>query len=378
MFGVRGYSTLWTPNNAGTLSVQVVRAAMSLPSFLPWPLSTFVALAVTPPPPPDAPPASKRYGAGPVLTSLTGHASIVVSAAWKVGLAAAVYHTAYLPAERAAASAATLEPRWMAGIALRNVLLTWAVGGAWDFLHLSPHSPLYARLQPLKFSGVPARAARVAQDAAWATLSALVAAAWEIAIAAAWARGWVTPAAGGPGGAWWTHAPTLAALLAFPYLQIVHFYAVHRVMHRWFVRHPLARGAPPPAWLPDVGAWLYAHVHYIHHRARDPTAFSGIAMHPVESALFFSTMPLAAAMGAHPIVVLHASFFNIVVAMVGHESYGDPSTGGFDHYVHHRCIDCNYGGTFVPLDWLFGTAVRDEDEFAARVGVAPPGGAKAE
>jgi sterol desaturase/sphingolipid hydroxylase (fatty acid hydroxylase superfamily) len=340
---------------------------MSLVSFLPWPLSTFVGLALTPPPAADAAPASKRYGAGPVLSSPLAHASIVVSAAWKVALAALVYHASYLPAQRAAASAAALEPRWLAGIAARNVLLTWAVGAGWDWLHLSPSSPLYARLQPLKFSGVPARGARVAQDAAWATLSALVAAAWEVLIAHARARGWLAPVPAGD--AWWTHAPTLAALLALPYLQIVHFYVIHRMMHRWF-----PRGSRPSSrcWLPDVGAWLYRNVHYIHHRARDPTAFSGIAMHPVESAIFFTTMPIAALLGAHPIVVLHCSFYNIVVAMVGHESYGDPSTGGFDHYIHHRCVDCNFGGTFVPIDWLCGTAVRDEDEFAARFG-APPG-----
>lgn len=343
-------------------------------SFLPWPLSTLVGLAVTPPPPADAPPASKRYAAGPVLTSPLAHAALVVSAAWKVALAAAVYHSGWQAA--AAAGAATLEPRWVAGVAARNVLLTWAVGVGWDLLHLSPHSPLYTRLQPLKFSGVPARASRVAQDAAWSTLSALVAAAWEVVIAHAWARGWLPPGAGArvPGDAWWAHAPTLAALLALPYLQIVHFYVIHRMMHRWWVLPP--RAAPSSRWLPDVGAWLYRNVHYIHHRARDPTAFSGIAMHPVESAIFFSTMPIAAALGAHPIVVLHASFYNIVVAMVGHESYGDPSTGGFDHWVHHICIDCNYAGTFVPLDWLFGTYVRDEDEFAARAALRDAGRGK--
>lgn len=345
---------------------------MSAASFLPWPLSTFVALAVTPPPAADAPPASKRYGAGPVLTSAVGHASIIVSAAWKVGFAAAVYHAGWSAA--AAAGAATLEPRWVAGIAARNVLLTWAVGACWDFLHLSTWSPLYARLQPLKFSGVPARAARVAQDAAWATLSALVATAWEVLIAHAWAVGWWPRGAGGvPGDAWWAHAPTLVALVCFPYFQIVHFYIIHRLMHRWYA--PGAR--PSSRWLPDVGAWLYKHVHYLHHRARDPTAFSGIAMHPVESAVFFTTMPIAALLGAHPIVLLHASFYNIVVAMVGHESYGDPSTGGFDHYVHHVCVDCNYGGTFVPIDWLMGTAVRDEDEFAARFGLRGKGDKKA-
>ena len=51
------------------------------------------------------------------------------------------------------------------------------------------------------------------------------------------------------------------------------------------------------------------------------------------------------------------------VAMIGHESFGAPSTGGHDHWLHHQLVDCNYGGTFVPIDWFFGSFVKDEDDF---------------
>jgi hypothetical protein len=331
---------------------------MSMAAFvplLPWPLSTFVGLAVTPLPAPDA----KRYAAAPVLASPFAHLVIIVSAAWKVLFAAAVYYTSFAVSP---ADALALSPAWVARVAARDVAITLCVGCCWDALHLLPASPLYARLQPLKFSGVPARGAQVAHDAFWACVSALVASAWEVALVHAWARGWWAFAQP-PGDAWFAHAPTVLALLALPHAQIVHFFAVHRVMHRWFPRR--ARGA---GWLPDVGALLYQHVHYLHHRSRDPTAFSGISMHPVESALFFTTMPLAALAGCHPIVVLHAKLYNIVVAMIGHESYGDPSTGGHDHWLHHQLVDCNYGGNFVPLDALLGTFARDEDDFAARFG----------
>jgi sterol desaturase/sphingolipid hydroxylase (fatty acid hydroxylase superfamily) len=90
-------------------------------------------------------------------------------------------------------------------------------------------------------------------------------------------------------------------------------------------------------------------------------------MHPVESALFFTTMPLFALCGCHPVVILHAQFYNIIQAMIGHESYGAPSTGGHFHWLHHQLIDCNYGGPFVPLDALFGTAVLNVEDFEAKV-----------
>lgn len=329
----------------------------SLP-FLPWPLATFVGLAVTPAPPADAPPPSKRFAEPTVTTSPWAHLSIIVSAgAWKVVFAAAVL--AWLsPLDRPAALA--LDAAWAARIAARNLLLTWLTGGLWDFLHLSRASPLHDRLAPHKFTPAPVREGQVPHDALWASASALVGACWEVLIWHLWARGSL-PLAEAP--RWWAHGPTVAWLLALPHLQIVHFWGVHRVMHRWWPRS--RRGLA--AWVPDVGAFLYAHVHSLHHLSRDPTAFSGISMHPVESALFFTTMPLLALCGCHPVVVLHAQFYNIVQAMIGHESYGGPSTGGYYHWLHHQLIDCNYGGPFVPIDAFFGTAVKDEEEFAQKL-----------
>lgn len=332
-------------------------AFLAAAALAPWPLSTLLAIAVTPPAPAGAPPPSKRFAVGPVMSSPFEHLVLVVSAAWKVIFAAAVYYA--MPFD--AAAAAALAPRWIASIAARDVLITWATGGLWDFLHLSPYSPLFATLQPVKFKPEAPRAGQISHDAFWGTASALVSTAWEIAIAHAHATRRLAPGAV-PGDAWWADARTLLLLLSLPYAQIVHFYATHRLMHNWCAR----RRRGPGAWLPDVGAFLYKHVHSLHHLSRDPTAFSGISMHPVESALFFTTMPLYALAGAHPIVVLHAKLYNIIVAMIGHESFGAPSTGGHEHWVHHQLIDCNYGGNFVPLDYLFGSFARDEDDFAAK------------
>ena len=254
---------------------------------------------------------------------------------------------------------------WAARIALRDLAITWLIGGTWDALHLSPHSPLFETLKPYRFAepGTPyPSAARLGHDFLWASCGALVSTCWEVLLLHLWATG-ALPLASVPGDAWWRDALTVLALLAVPHFQIVHFYFTHRVMHRW-PRCCTRRGVP------DVGQFLYQHVHSLHHKAKDPTAFSGISMHPVESALFFTTMPIACLLGLHPIVFLHAKFYNISAAMLGHESFGDPSTGGHSHWLHHKLVDCNFGGNFVPLDWVFGSHVADEAEFEARAAKA--------
>jgi lathosterol oxidase len=338
---------------------------MSFPSLLsfsaltPWPLSTFLAIYLTPPALASALPPSKRFAVGPVMSSPWEHIVLVVSSFWKVFFAVAVYH--YMPLDLSAA--AVFAPDWMISIILRNVAITWFTGILWDWLHLSNYSPLYATLQHVKFSSTPTRKGQIPHDALWATASAFIAAAWEIIITHGWAVGRLPLHTTVE--AWWLHVPTLLLLVTLPYVQIVHFYFIHRFMHNWFPR----QGRNGGMWLfPDVGAFLYKHVHSLHHLSRDPTAFSGISMHPMESAIFFTTMPLYALLGAHPIVVMHAQIYNIVVAMIGHESFGAPSTGGHDHWIHHQLIDCNFGGTFVPLDYLFGSFARDEDDFNAKMG----------
>jgi sterol desaturase/sphingolipid hydroxylase (fatty acid hydroxylase superfamily) len=334
--------------------------------LLPFPLSTFAKVSLLPaaPPPgspvPQHPECNRAYEEEPVA-SLHTHLAVLLSGAWKLLFAAAVL--AWQPLDRAAAAA--LEPSWLLTTVLRDLAITLAVGCAWDWLHLAPASPLFTLLARFKF--MPGRypaAARLSHDAMWACASSLVASAWEVALLHAWATGRLSLQASLPaatGGCWWLHPATVGLLLALPHFQIIHFFAIHRLMHRW---------GPLPAWLPlpDLGAWLYTHVHSLHHKSRDPTAFSGISMHPVESALFFSTMGCAALLGAHPIVLLHCKFFNIVTAMVGHESFGDPSTGGHSHWLHHQLVNCNYGGSFVPLDYWLGSYVRNEEDFERKFG----------
>ena len=320
--------------------------------LLPWPLSHLCTIALAPPVPKDSPPSVTRNVESAweqrwSLSLLYMHFSLVISIAWKIVFALAAYYWVGMPS---AAAAAAMDGHWVLSVLARDVLLTWAVGGLWDFVHLSPLSPFYVKLQEHKFKeGFPPLGVQLPHDFMWATCSALVSTAWEVALLHLWGRGSL-PLAAFPGDAWYQDPATLAWLLALPYLQIVHFYATHRFMHKW---------GCSPSW--DLGAFLYKHVHSLHHKSRDPTAFSGISMHPVESAIFFTTVPLAALCGVHPIVLLHYKYYNIVQAMIGHESYGGPSTGGNFHWLHHQMVDCNYGGLFVPLDRWFGTVKDDKD-----------------
>lgn len=52
---------------------------------------------------------------------------------------------------------------------------------------------------------------------------------------------------------------------------------------------------------------------------------------------------------------------------VGHDGFGDPSTGGHGHWLHHHLVTCNYGEPYIPLDWLGGTWVATEEDFQRRL-----------
>lgn len=323
--------------------------------LLPWPLSHLSTIALASPPPADGVPSITRnversWREPWNLTLLYSHFVLVVSIAWKIVFALFAYYSFGQPNPEKAAS---LDAGWVLRVLARDVLITWGVGGLWDFIHLSPWSPFYSKLQAHKFKPEPAPLSRqLPHDVLWATCSAVVSTCWEVFLLHLWGRGSIVLSAF-PGDEWWKDPATLALLLALPYVQIVHFWATHRLMHKWGT-----------TTIPDIGQFLYENVHSLHHKSKDPTAFSGISMHPVESALFFTTLPLVALMRAHPIVLLHYKFYNIVQAMIGHESYGGPSTGGSFHWIHHQLINCNYGGDFVPLDWYLGTYKDDKDWLA--------------
>ena len=56
-------------------------------------------------------------------------------------------------------------------------------------------------------------------------------------------------------------------MLLVPAIHEVHFFFIHRLIHTPF---------------------LYKHVHSVHHNSINPSPWSSLSMHPVESALYFA------------------------------------------------------------------------------------------
>jgi len=139
--------------------------------------------------------------------------------------------------------------------------------------------------------------------------------------------------------------PIYLALLMFfvPMISEVHFFCIHRFMH----------------WPP-----FYKWVHAIHHNSVNPSPFSSLSMHPVESFLFFSVTCIYLIVPAHPFVALFQLHFTGFGSINGHIGFDrlevtDETTinsEAYAHYLHHKYFEVNYGADgFVPLDKWFGT-----------------------
>lgn len=113
---------------------------------------------------------------------------------------------------------------------------------------------------------------------------------------------------------------------------------------------------------PDIGKFLYRHVHSLHHKSYNPTAFSGTNMHPVESTLYYSACLIAVPFRCHPAIVLACIVDCGVGAWLGHDGFVFPGNGDYFHLLHHAHFDCNYGAAHVPLDKWFGTYIGKKDD----------------
>ena len=131
-------------------------------------------------------------------------------------------------------------------------------------------------------------------------------------------------------------------LLAVPLWREVHFYWTHRLVH----------------WKP-----LYRSVHYLHHKNVNVGPWSGLAMHPIEHIIYFSSVLLYWIVPSHPIHVLFNLQHAALSPVPGHSGFDQfvlskkarVPTGGFFHYLHHRYFECNYSNIGVPFDRWFGT-----------------------
>jgi len=372
-----------------------------------WPVGNLLTMASLPSTPasghgPDSKtPAASHFSGKPVADTFLDHLAVQLSTLPKLALAAFVWARLSGGASWAA-SAAALDREWVLSIFIRDMAMTWLIAGSWEALLYSQYSPFSARLKGHKLNPSPpsSRSDRWpftnphAHDAFWSTVSTLIWSAMEVATAHYWAVGRVALPAGGaaPGDAWWLNTATLVWLGTMPYWRLAHFFAVHRAMHKWFPGR-----APGAGWCPDVGALLYKWVHSLHHKSNNPTCWSGVSMHPLESSTYYTAMwlPIAVAAaaglpGVHPIVMLYTKMDLHFAALIGHDGIGYPGNASQAHWLHHNNFDCNvrrrgspraacvpspqktpyprptppqYGENYAPFDWLFGSWAKDEADF---------------
>lgn len=147
-------------------------------------------------------------------------------------------------------------------------------------------------------------------------------------------------------GAWSTfeaHPVWFTALwLLVPIWHEGHFYLIHRPLHLPF---------------------FYKHIHSIHHNSVNPSPWSSLSMHPVEQLLFFSSSLLYLVVPAHPLFALYHLQLSGLGSIVGHIGFdkialGDETlmdTHTYNHYLHHKYFEVNYGDGTVPFDKVFGT-----------------------
>lgn len=211
------------------------------------------------------------------------------------------------------------------------------------------------QMQGYKFNPVYPKLSQIVHDVFWSTMSTIISSLGEAAVLWAWANGRATVYTAPAGVAWYQDTATVLWLLSMPYWRLAHFYVLHRGMHRWNTKS-----------IPDVGAFIYRWVHSLHHKSKNPTSWSGISMHPVESSGYYTAMLVPVLFGAHPLVMLYTKMDLTMAALIGHDGFGAPPGGGSQpHYLHHALVDCNYGENYAPFDWLFGTFVANEAEFQA-------------
>ena len=247
--------------------------------------------------------------------------------------------------------AASVEPGWVLGLWLRNVVLVLVVAGGlhlwlerWrrqgDGLRYDPR-PLGRNKRLFLFDDQ-------VKDNMFLTLvpCMLFGTAWEVLGWWSYANGWVSTITFADSPVWF-----MALLALIPLWSVCYFSVGHWLLHRGPV---------------------YAHVHSWHHKNVNVGPWSGLAMHPLEHVVLYGDVLLFLLIPSSPVHLLFAMMHHTMGAPMshtGHDALLLPGgrrfeLGDFFHQLHHRYIECNYGGEESPLDDLLdsvhdGTADGD-------------------
>jgi sterol desaturase/sphingolipid hydroxylase (fatty acid hydroxylase superfamily) len=143
----------------------------------------------------------------------------------------------------------------------------------------------------------------------------------------------------------WTENPYWLAFLVLiaPMIHEIHFFFIHRAIH----------------WGP-----LYRWVHSVHHNSVNPSPWSSLSMHPVETFIYHAVALWHLIIPSNPLIALyqlHIAGYGALNGHIGFEKLELSARNTLDshaylHYLHHKHFEVNYGGDgLIPLDKWFGT-----------------------
>jgi len=229
---------------------------------------------------------------------------------------------------------------WMLEILLINMvlMLCWA-GGLHLYFYRYGKQGAFLRFS---VNTMETRAKFTFGDQVWDNMSWTLA--WGVPIWTAYECGllWMLSQGMIPGHDWDTGAIWfIAFFVLIPFWDSAHFFTVHRFLH---------------------SKWLYGKVHSVHHRNIHVGPWSGLSMHPVETAIYLSVVVIHLVLPSHPVhIVFHITWYALGPAAThcGFEAISVaggkyPRLGDFFHQLHHEFFECNYGNSEVPLDRMTG------------------------
>lgn len=234
----------------------------------------------------------------------------------------------------------TFQPGWMLQIYVRNQALLWSYYGffyLWLYVFRREGTRTkYAARWPARDNRIFLFHDQVLDNVFWtAGASGLIWTAYE------WITMWLYANGHLPYLSWQAHPVWFVVwIAAIPLWRELHFYWVHRLIH--------------------LGP-LFRTVHYLHHKNVNPNPWSGMAMHPVEGALYLSVCLIHWVVPSHPFHFLFDLQHAALAPAPGHDGFEGPlvrgtlPVGSYFHYLHHRYFECNYGESTLPLDRWFGT-----------------------
>ena len=138
-------------------------------------------------------------------------------------------------------------------------------------------------------------------------------------------------------------------LLLIPAFRDAHFYLVHRFLHFKF---------------------MYKIAHSVHHRNINPGPWSSLSMHPIEHLLYFSGVIIHWIILSHPLHAIYHLFHAGLGSANGHIGFKQMllndkhaiDLSNYNHYLHHKYFEVNYGNLMIPFDQWFGTYHDGSDD----------------